>query len=77
MISQNGAEDCINYADKNRCRCLADGYCPGRCKFYKNQKQQTEEIKKVFARLRKLPKEQQLMITDKYYSRKTVWTGKE
>lgn len=67
------ATGCVNYVEGNKCRCLDEKYCFGRCVFYKTQEEQEAQIKKVFVRLKRLPYELQLAIADKYYRGKTVW----
>ena len=53
-------------------RCLGYGQCP----FFKSKEDANQSTQEAYARLRQLPKEQQLCIAGKYYQGHMPWKGR-
>lgn len=60
------------------CTCLIGETCNGYegCAFYKPVRMQKKDAGTAFERLRSLPKEQQRMISEKYYDGEMPWMRK-
>jgi len=66
-------ESCFAAKTNGKCNVYTNEKCIGKCVFYKTAQQVADEREKVFARLRRLPSEQQRNIADLYYDGGQPW----
>ena len=69
-------DKCFALRARGVCGAL-NGSCPGYegCAFYKPKRRQEEDQRQVDARLRRLPRETQQLIADKYFNGDMPWRG--
>ncbi len=66
------------FAQKDReCQILTDGFCTGRCGFYKTVEQHEKSSAASFARIAKLPYWEQRNISEHYYGGFYPWMSGE